>query len=228
MSFAAIRTWVFDLDNTLYPTGSTIYDLIGARMTAYVSRVAGLAPAEALELQERYFHQYGATLAGLLKHHDVDGRDFLDDVHDVDLSCVDPDPELASLIAALPGRRIVFTNGARTYAERITARMGLSGLFEDLFDVEAAGFTPKPQRAAFDALIARHRFDPAQAVLFEDSEKNLATAHAMGFRTVLIDAERRLGETFPEHIHHATDCLKAFLRGDVLPALGIDPPASAA
>ncbi|MGE0045260.1 MAG: pyrimidine 5'-nucleotidase [Hyphomonadaceae bacterium] len=219
MSFADIRAWVFDLDNTLYPTGSTIYDLIGARMTAYVGRVAGLEPEAALDLQERYFHQYGATLAGLIKHHGVDGRHFLDDVHDVDLSCVDPDPELAALIAALPGPRYIFTNGARSYAERITARLGLGGLFDDLFDIEAAGFAPKPEPAAFERLIEKLDLDPRRTVFFEDTPRNLETAHRLGFRTVLIDAAWRADETFPEHIHHASDCIKAFLRDHVAPAL---------
>jgi len=219
MRFNDVSVWVFDLDNTLYPTGSTIYDLIGARMTDYIARAAGVDAETALDLREDYFHRYGATLSGLIKHHGVDGRDFLDYVHDVDLSVVDPDPELAELISALPGQRLVFTNGARTYAERITTRMGLANLFHDLFDIEAAGFIPKPQRGSFDALIARHNLDPAACLFFEDSARNLETAHRLGFRTVLIDAEWRPGETIEEHIHHASDCIKRFLREDVLPDL---------
>jgi putative hydrolase of the HAD superfamily len=222
MSFRDVQAWVFDLDNTLYPTGSLIYDLIGARMTDYVGRVAGLEPDAALELQERYFGQYGATLAGLIRHHHVDGRDFLDYVHDVDLSCVEPDPELGRLIAMLPGKRIVFTNGARGYAERITARIGLAGLFDDLFDIEAAGFVPKPQRESFEALIARHDLEPNRTLFFEDSPRNLETAHALGFHTVLIDAAQREGESFPAHIHHASNCLRTFLRDAVAPALQSD------
>jgi putative hydrolase of the HAD superfamily len=227
MSFAKIRAWVFDLDNTLYPTGATIYDKIGARMTTYVGRVAGLEPGPALELQERYYHQYGATLSGLMKHHGVDPRDFLDFVHDVDLDCVEPDPELAALVAGLPGARIVFTNGARDYAERLTARLGLSGMFDDLFDIEAAGFAPKPERAAFERLIERHALQPESTLMFEDSQRNLATAHALGFRTVLIAPAAATGESFPDHIHHAADCLKTFIRERIAAELYIDgvPPA---
>jgi putative hydrolase of the HAD superfamily len=222
MSFRDVQAWVFDLDNTLYPTGSLIYDLIGARMTDYVGRVAGLEPDAAFELQERYFDEYGATLAGLIEHHRVDGRDFLDYVHDVDLECVEPDPELARLIAMLPGKRIVFTNGGRGYAERITARIGLAGLFDDLFDIEAAGFIPKPQRASFEALIERHNLTPDRTLFFEDSRRNLEAAHALGFRTVLIDAAQKEDEGFPAHIHHASDCIKTFLRDTVAPALRSD------
>jgi putative hydrolase of the HAD superfamily len=223
MSFGDVNAWVFDLDNTLYPRGSQIYDLIGARMTDYVGRVAGLEPEAALELQERYFDIYGATLAGLIRHHCIDGREFLDYVHDVDLSCVDPDPELATLISMLPGKRIVFTNGGRAYAERITARIGLAGLFDDLFDIESAGFIPKPQRGSFEALISRHQLTPSSALFFEDSPRNLETAHALGFRTVLIDAGGDESESFPEHIHHASHCIKAFLRENVAPGLHNSP-----
>jgi putative hydrolase of the HAD superfamily len=222
MSFRDVQAWVFDLDNTLYPTGSLIYDLIGARMTDYVGRVAGLEPDAAFELQERYFDEYGATLAGLMKHHRVDGRDFLDYVHDVDLDCVQPDMELARLIAMLPGKRIVFTNGGRSYAERITARIGLAGLFDDLFDIEAAGFIPKPQRASFAALIERHDLSPDRTLFFEDSPRNLETAHDLGFRTVLIDTARKENESFPAHVHHASNCIKTFLRDTVAPALRSD------
>jgi putative hydrolase of the HAD superfamily len=213
MRLRDIDAWVFDLDNTLYPTGSTIYDVIGARMTDYIARAAGVDAETALDLREAYFQRYGATLSGLIKHHGVDGRDFLDYVHDVDLSIVDPDPELAELIARLDGPRLVFTNGARSYAERITTRMGLGGLFHDLFDIEAAGFVPKPQRGAFEALIARHGVDPTRTVMFEDSARNLETAHALGFKTVLIDPAWKPGESLEEHIHHASACIKAFLRG---------------
>ncbi|MBL8548629.1 MAG: pyrimidine 5'-nucleotidase [Hyphomonadaceae bacterium] len=216
-SFSGIQAWVFDLDNTLYPTGATIYERIGARMTDYVGRVADLPPEAALELQERYFHQYGATLAGLVKHHGVDPHDFLHYVHDVHLDDVEHDAELAHLIGALPGPRIVFTNGGREYAGRVTARLGLDGLFVDLFDIEAAGFFPKPQPEAFEKLIARHGLDPRRTLFFEDTPVNLETAHALGFRTVLIAPAAQPGESFPEHIHHATDCLKSFIRERILP-----------
>ncbi len=216
--FAGIEAWIFDLDNTLYPTGATIYERIGARMTAYVARATGLDPAAALELQENYYHRYGATLAGLIQHHGVDGRDFLDDVHDVDLDCVPPDPDLAGLIARLPGRRIVFTNGARDYAERMTARLGMREMFDLHFDIEAAGFAPKPERAAFERLIAHARLDPRRCVFFEDSPRNLETAHALGFHTVLVHETGATPDPAPAHIHHAADCLKTFLRRQVLTA----------
>ena len=128
----------------------------------------------------------------------------------------------ARLIAMLPGKPIVFTNGGRSYAERITARIGLAGLFDDLFDIEAAGFIPKPQRASFAALIERHDLSPDRTLFFEDSPRNLETAHDLGFRTVLIDTARKENESFPAHVHHASNCIKTFLRDTVAPALRSD------
>ena len=110
MSASRRRDIVFDLDNTLYPVAQ-IYDEIGERMTAYIARALRVPADEALVLRERYFHQYGATVTGLSKHHNIDAHDFMANVHDVDYSTLTPDPELAALIARIPGRRIVFTNG---------------------------------------------------------------------------------------------------------------------
>lgn len=219
MGFAGVETWIFDLDNTLYPMGAEIYDVVGARMTGYIANALNLDAKSAERMREDYFDRYGATLAGLILHHDIDGRDFLDRVHDVDLSIVSPDPALAALIAALPGRRLVFTNGARSYAERILDQLGLANLFEDVFDLEASNFAPKPQPAAFDALIRRYALTPHTCLFFEDSARNLETAHALGFRTVLIDASWLPGESFPAHIHHVTENLAGFLRESVLPGL---------
>ncbi|MBP6688795.1 MAG: pyrimidine 5'-nucleotidase, partial [Hyphomonadaceae bacterium] len=145
MSFDGIKTWVFDLDNTLYPARA-LYDEIGERMTRYIERKTGLDTTGALEIRERYFHQYGATVVGLMRHHDIDARDFLLDVHEADHSVLAPDPELRALIAALPGQRIIFTNGGGGHAQRVLDSLKLSDLFDQVFDIEDAKLTPKPQR----------------------------------------------------------------------------------
>ena len=183
--------WVFDLDNTLYPVAD-IYDEIGARMTAYIARTLAVDQAEALALRERYFHQYGATVAGLAEHHGVDAHDFLADVHDADYSVLSPDADLASLIAALPGRRIIFTNGGGGHAERALARLGLAEAFDAIVDIETCGLTPKPQREAYERLIAQCALDPRQTLLIEDTLRNLEPAYALGFTTALV------GQVHPE------------------------------
>jgi putative hydrolase of the HAD superfamily len=203
------RDFVFDLDNTLYPV-SEIYDAIGARMTAYIARALSIGHDEALEVRERYFHQYGATVAGLARNYGIDAQDFMADVHDVDYSVLHPDPELAALIARLPGRRIVFTNGGGGHGQRALARLGLEAHFERVFDLADAGFIPKPERAAYERLIAACDIDPARAMLIEDTLKNLEPAHDLGFSTVLVGSVHP--DPNPDYVDARFTDAKAFLR----------------
>lgn len=185
MKLQDIRCWVFDLDNTLYPAAA-LYHEIGARMTAYIARALGLGAAEALQLRERYFLQYGATVVGLSRHHGIDAGDFLRDVHDADHSVLQPDPGLRALLTGLPGRRIVFTNGSATHAARVLDRLALADLFDAVFDIEMAGLAPKPHPHSYARLIAACGIDPSRAMLIEDTLRNLEPAHALGFATALV------------------------------------------
>lgn len=204
-----VSDFVFDLDNTLYPV-STIYDEIGDRMTAYIARALGIDDAEALVVRERYFHAYGATVTGLARHHGVDAHDFMADVHNVDYSVLRPDPELATLMARLPGRRIVFTNGGGGHGQRALAQLGLTDLFEHVFDLEDMGFAPKPELAAYERLIAACNIDPRRAVFVEDTLKNLEPAHELGFRTVLVGPVHP--EPNPPYVDARHSDAKQFLR----------------
>lgn len=204
-----VSDFVFDLDNTLYPV-STIYDEIGDRMTAYIARALGIDDAEALVVRERYFHAYGATVTGLARHHGVDAHDFMADVHNVDYSVLRPDPELTTLIARLPGRRIVFTNGGGGHGQRALAQLGLADLFEHVFDLEDMGFAPKPELAAYERLIAACNIDPRRAVFVEDTLKNLEPAHGLGFRTVLVGPVHP--EPNPPYVDARYGDAKQFLR----------------
>ena len=209
--FASIEAWVFDLDNTLYST-PLLYDAVGERMTAYIARALAISDAEALELRERYFDDYGATVVGLSRHHAVDAHDFLAHVHNVDYSVLDPDPELGALIEQLPGRKIVFTNGGGGHGQRALAQLAVEHCFELVFDIEAAGLAPKPQHAAYERLISACGIDPAKSVLIEDSARNLEPARTLGFATVLVGAKS-------PHADHTAPDAKAFLRS-VLSTLG--------
>ncbi len=207
--------WVFDLDNTLYPADHTIFDTIGDRMTAYIARHVGVSPEAALALRERYHDGYGATVIGLVKNHGVDAEDFLDNVHDTPLDGVAPDPELAALIGALPGRRIVFTNGARSYAHRIIAQLGLTDVFERIVALEDVGLIPKPERQAYERLVALCGFDPRRAAMIEDHARNLEAAAAMGFATVLVGTDVAPAP----YVQTATPNLHVFLRTLVAPRI---------
>jgi putative hydrolase of the HAD superfamily len=181
-----VDVWLFDLDNTLYPPETAFMGLIEARMTQFVARHVGLSHDDAHALQKKYYRELGTTLAGLMAHHDVRPEDYLDDVHDVPLDSLTPDPELTAAIARLPGRRLVFTNGDARHAGRVLAHLGLSDLFEDTFHIASADFVPKPHPTTFDKLIRAHAITPKTAAFFEDSEKNLAPAAALGMTTVLV------------------------------------------
>ncbi|MDE3027781.1 MAG: pyrimidine 5'-nucleotidase [Paracoccaceae bacterium] len=205
--FSHVRAWVFDLDNTLYPPSARLFDQIEVRMTAWVMQTLGVDRAEADRLRRHYWATYGTTLAGLMREHDVDPAPYLTDVHDISLHALTPDPALATHIRALPGRRIVYTNGSAPYAERVLAARGLGGLFDAVYGVEHAGYRPKPERAAFEAVFTRDDLTPTNAAMFEDDARNLSAPHDMGMRTVHVAP---VAQPAP-HIHHHTDDLAGFL-----------------
>ena len=206
-AFSHVETWVYDLDHTLYPPSARLFDLIEVRMTAWVMEALGVDEAEADHLRAKYWREHGTTLAGVMREHDVDPGPYLEDVHDISMDRLEPDPVLAARIKALPGRRIVYTNGCAPYAERVLAARGLSGLFDAIYGVEHADFHPKPDRAAFERVFDRDGLTPATAAMFEDDPRNLAVPHAMGMRTVHV-APARLDAA---HIQYHTDDLSGFL-----------------
>ncbi|KIN61525.1 Pyrimidine 5'-nucleotidase [Sulfitobacter noctilucae] len=206
-AFSHVDAWVFDLDNTLYPPEARLFDHIEVRMTAWVMQVLGVDQPEADRLRLHYWQTHGTTLAGLMREHDVDPDPYLLDVHDIPMDSLTPDATLAARIRALPGRRIVYTNGTAPYAERVLAARGLSNLFDAVYGVEHAGFLPKPDRAAFDRVFAHDGITTARAAMFEDDPRNLAAPHAMGMRTVHVAPE----PVAQAHIEYHTDDLSRFL-----------------
>ncbi|MFK7754265.1 MAG: pyrimidine 5'-nucleotidase [Sedimentitalea sp.] len=207
-AFAHVSAWVFDLDNTLYPPQARLFDQIETRMTRYVMTVLGVARDEADHMRRHYWHQHGTTLAGLMREHNIDPVPYLQDVHDISLKHLEPEPGLARAIADLPGRRIVYTNGSAPYARRVLSARGLDGLFDAVYGVEDAGFHPKPDPAAFDAIFAQDGLDPTQAAMFEDDPRNLAVPHALGMRTVHVAPEPETAQ----HIQFHTADLAGFLK----------------
>ncbi|SDE46709.1 pyrimidine 5'-nucleotidase [Limimaricola pyoseonensis] len=206
--FSHVRAWVFDLDNTLYPPRMRLFDQIEVRMRAWMRRELSIDDAEADRLRADYWTRYGTTLAGLMAEHGLPADDFLRDVHEIDFGALEADPALAAAIAALPGRRIVYTNGTRPYALQVLKARGLTGVFDAVYGVEHAGLVPKPERAAFEAVFALDDLAPDQGAMFEDDPRNLAVPHAMGMRTVLVGPPEA---TRADHIHHHTDDLAGFL-----------------
>ena len=196
-AFAHVTDWVFDLDNTLYPHHSNLFSQIDVKMTAYVSELLTLSREDARKLQKELYLEYGTTMNGLMQRHNIDPDDFLEKVHDIDYSWLTPDPVLGAAIRQLPGRKFIFTNGNRSHAERTARQLGILDHFDDIFDIIAAGLTPKPARATYDLFLASHGVNGPDAVMFDDLARNLAVPKALGMTTVLI-VPRNFEPTFSE------------------------------
>jgi putative hydrolase of the HAD superfamily len=204
-----VDVWLFDLDNTLYPIEAAFMGLIEKKMTAYVAREIGLSRDDAYALQKRYLAEYGTTLAGLMAHHGIQPEAFLDEVHDVSLDSLTPDPALRVALARLPGRRLVFTNGDAPHAARVLDKLSLADQFEAIFHIASADYLPKPDPKTFDKIVADHAIEPGATAFFEDSAKNLAPAAALGMTTVLVGPHAAASAA--AFVHHRTDNLAAFL-----------------
>ena len=184
---AHIDTWIFDLDNTLYPASANLFVQVDQRITDFIAGRLSIDPVEARRVQKGYFHERGTTLAGLMAEHDVDPHDYLAFVHDVEMDVLSHDPSLVAAIARLPGRKLVFTNGDEPYARRVLGRIGLADAFEAVHDIHATNYVPKPDPAVYAGLCAAYDIDPAAALFVEDMARNLAPAKAIGMTTVWVD-----------------------------------------
>ncbi len=209
-----IDTWLFDLDNTLYPPEAGVLELVEEKILAYFVALTGLPADEAWALQRRYLEEHGSATPGLVRHHEVDPHEFLRAAHDVNLDGLRPDPRLRRALLRLPGRRLVFTNGSQRHAERVLERLGLQDVFEDVFHAEAAGLLAKPDPRAFQALIRVHDLAPASAAFFEDRSVNLRPAAELGMTTILVGAEAA-GST-EAFVRFRTAALSPFLEAALL------------
>ena len=222
-SLAHVTDWVFDLDNTLYPRECNLFAQIDLLISEYMVSVTQLPYDEARALQKAYYRDYGTTLNGLMQRHDVDPDHFLSTVHAIDYSPVVAHPDLVSTIRALPGRKFILTNGDVGHAREVLRRLGdADELFEDIFDIRAMGYKPKPLAEAYEGFFARHGIDARRAAMFDDLEKNLKVPHETGMTTVQVVASDsfmhvqvdawELERAGGEHVHHLTADLAGFLR----------------
>jgi putative hydrolase of the HAD superfamily len=212
-SLLEAETWIFDLDNTLYPASCNLFAQVDTHIGEFIARLLKIDADEAYRIQKQYFRDYGTSLRGLMLHHQVDPALFLEFVHAIDVSPVQPSPVLERALGRLPGRKIVFTNGSAKHAENVMARLGVSHRFDAIFDIVAADYFPKPEPFVYDILVRRHWIDPKRAVMVEDLAKNLLPAHQMGMTTVLVRTEAEWAQDGIDgsHIHHVTDDLVGWL-----------------
>jgi putative hydrolase of the HAD superfamily len=187
--FDSIETWVFDLDNTLYPASCGLFNEVSQRMTSYIAQHFDIPRDEALQRQRSLFLQYGTTLRGLMVEHGVDPEPFLDHVHRVDFGLVRADPELALKLGLLPGRKLIFTNSSRHHAHRVMESLGITEGIEEVFDISDANYIPKPSREAYAMLLDRHKVKPSTACMIDDIAINLEPAKALGMTTVWLKGE---------------------------------------
>lgn len=218
--FADVDVWIFDLDNTLYPSHTNLFGQVDARIGDYVAELLNMEREAAHHLQKEYYRRYGTTLRGLMIEHGINPDGFLEFVHDIDHSLVAADPRLAAAVEALPGRRFIMTNGTVAHARAVAERLGVDGHFDAIFDIVAADLVPKPHAGTYTRFWRAHGIDPSRAAMFEDLSRNLEVPHSNGMRTVLVVPEGTR-EVFREawelegrnapHVEYVTDDLPAFL-----------------
>ena len=215
--FKLKNCWLFDLDNTLYSPDSKIFDKIDLRMKKFIAEKLKISYEKAFEVQKKYYHKYGTTLFGLMKNYDIDPEEFLDFVHDIDMKNLKKDASLKRDIDNLPGNKFIYTNGDEKYAKKILCCLGLTNVFDDIFDIKKANFIPKPKVESLKSLIKKYNLKPKSIVYFEDLEKNLQTAYKIGITTVHIKNSKQSADKKPfinyrfKTINGALDMIKKFL-----------------
>ena len=206
-------TWIFDLDNTLYPASCRLFDQVDKNITKFIMSFLSLDWTEAHTLQKKYFRQYGTSMNGLMKLHNADPLEFLDFVHKIDLSKVEQNPRMSAVLAKLPGRKLIFTNGSTAHAEGVMDALGVTHHFEGIFDIVAANYNPKPNPRAYKAFIEDYAINPLTAVMVEDMACNLVPAHEMGMSCVWIasDSDWARAGSDESHVHYVVDDLTNWL-----------------
>ena len=223
--FGNVETWVFDLDNTLYPHHLNLWQQVDDRIRAYVSNFLKVSKDEAFRLQKDYYKRYGTTMRGMMTEHGMKSRRLSRLRAQIDHSPLTPNPALGAALEKLPGRKLILTNGTRKHADAVMQKLDIHHHFEDVFDIAAANLDPKPLPQVYQRFLARHGVDPAKAAMFEDLARNLETPHALGMTTVLVVPEGQR-EVFREawelegrdapYVDHLTDDLTRFLERIVL------------
>ncbi len=220
-SFRGVTCWVFDLDNTLYPHHLNLWQQVDERIRDYIADFLKVPHDQAFRIQKDYYKRYGTTMRGLMTEHALKPDDYLEFVHQIDNSPLEPNPALGAALEKLPGRKLILTNGTRKHADAVMKKLAVHEHFEDVFDIIAAELEPKPSPKTYERFLNLHNVNPHKAVMFEDLARNLEAPHALGMVTVLVAPEGQR-EVFREdwelqgreapHVDHVTDDLVGFLQ----------------
>jgi len=211
--FRDVESWVIDLDNTLYPSALRLFDRVEERMGRFIEELLAVDAAEAMRLQKQYFREHGTTLNGLIERHGVNPEAYLAFIHDIDLSGLEPSAALDRALAALPGRKVLFTNASRAHALRVAERLGVARRFDAIFDIADAGYVPKPRPQPYRRLIERHGIEPVRAVLIDDIAQNLEPAAELGMTTVWVRSSENWAQPTADSqaVHHVAEDLLSWL-----------------
>ena len=209
-----IKYWLFDLDNTLYSGATKVFDQVDKRMSEFISKKLKISIIEARKIQKNYFIEYHTTLNGMIKNHKIDANEFLEYVHDIDLSFLKEDRQLDQEIEKISGKKIIFTNGSRAHAKNVTKRLGIERHFDEIFDIVSADFIPKPSLITYKKIIEKYKIEPQYSIFIEDIARNLKPAHELGMKTLWIKNDEPWAAKFSDSdfINYKTDNLAKFLK----------------
>jgi len=209
-----IKFWLFDLDNTLYSGATKVFDQVDKRMSDFISSKLNISKEEAKKIQKNYFIEYNTTLNGMIKNHKINANEFLEFVHDIDLSFLKKDKQLDEEIEKIDGKKIIFTNGSKAHAINVTKRLGIERHFDDIFDIVSADFIPKPSLETYKKIIEKYKIEPQYSIFIEDIARNLKPAHELGMKTVWIKNDEPWAAEFSDSdfINYRTDKLSKFLK----------------
>ena len=209
-----IKNILFDCDGVLYSDLEGVFGQVSKKMTQYISNKLNVDLKEAKELQTNYFHKYNTSLNGLMIHHKINPDEFLKNVHDIDLSFMKKDIVLRKELEKLNLKKFIFTNGSKEHAINITTHLGINDLFDGLFDIIDAEFSPKPTAKAFDLMVKKFKIDPHETLYIEDIAKNLSIGKERGAITVWLINDEYWGkkESDKEFIDYKIENLSLFLK----------------
>ena len=210
-----LKSWVFDLDNTLYPWRLNLFSQVDEKMALYISNIFDISHQEAKKKQKHFFQKYGTTLRGLMSEHDILPYDYLNFVHDIDFTILNVDETLNDALKKLPGDQFIYTNASTEYAHNVLDRIGLSGHFKDIFDIHDADFLPKPDIRSYHKMVDKFAIDPQQSIMVEDIAGNLNPAAEIGMTTVWVPTDTQWSDRGhrEKNIHHIATDLPQWLKG---------------
>ena len=209
-----IKNILFDCDGVLYQDLEAVFGQVSKRMTEYISKKLNLDLKVAKELQRSYFHKYDTSLNGLMIHHNIPPREFLNYVHDIDLTFLEEDKTLRKELESINLRKFVFTNGSKEHVKNITTSLGINDQFENVFDIVDAKFNPKPAAKAFDLMLEKFKIDPNETLYIEDIAKNLSIGKERGAITAWLVNSEYWGkkDSDKDYIDYKIENLSLFLK----------------